>query len=1192
MMLATKLSNTLVNDFPSGRSRRPRAPWRPGAVGNQSVHAACSQLFQGRRLLYLSAVVCCFGGAITNSAMAEIAQFPLSLSRVPPPNIMFILDNSFSMAGGSLTGDDVKGEYTSDAYNADKMNQTCDNCSESGKKDQEAYYSSDWNQIYYNPSVRYTPAVTATGVAMGNIDPKKAPVDAYAASAKLNLESTCNVSSNKLPSYDPDDFLRNENCGYGNTATNKALYAFHYSWPNPDVQPTGSKKEDQLYLRKDIVPGTPSYKRAEERTDCIANADATCTYKEEIQNFANWFSYYRTRMLMTKTTLGIAFSGLDDRFRIGLSTINKNSDFFIPVGGFDAKQKALWYKKLYLTDPVSSTPLIAALNAVGAYYQGFGMPGMGPLLDPIQNQCQRNYAVLSTDGFWNATLANGRNLDQTLDFDLPAAIKLDPVSGTEWISGKLIPRPFYEGPTPTSDSLADTAMKYWATDIGYRKGAGGTAGKLTPNDTNPATWQHMATYTVGLGINGELAYQSDYQTATSGDYFAIKEGKKEWPVPKKNTRTTIDDMWHAAVNGRGSYLHANNPTDLKYAMQTVFRSIDGQDFGGGSGIAYNGAALSNDRLLYVPGFTPGNWLGHLKAYQVAQDNSTTTQKWDAAEQLPASQLRNIVTWNQREKKGIEFKWKNLNTEQQTYLKSSSILDYLRGSAALERAVDGSGANPYRHRKNKLGDIVNSSPLYVGKTDFGFSNTTFTFGTSYPEFLKRKSERNAMLYVGANDGMLHGFDAKTGIEQFAFIPNSVFPYLSSLTDPDYKHRYFVDGPLTEGDAYLSDVKEWKNILLGSTGAGSHSMFAIDITNPDSQGLNSKSILWERSDTDQNFNDLGNVLGTGAIARLGNGTWAAIFGNGYNSVGGKAVLYLNSIFNGDLIRTLDTNVGTPTAPNGLSSPGLLFNNERTLIAAYAGDLQGNLWKFDLRYSNSSQWKLVKMFTAKTAGGKPVPIVQQPVLTSHPKGGYIITFGTGKYYELADLNDKEKHTLYGIWDKPDESVVASPKERKDLQAQTLTSLQKNGVTIGRILTNNTIDWNSKHGWFIDMPLGGERFVGRLAMRENVLLSTTLTPDAGANACKAGGTSFTMAIDLITGGIAKNFHFVGADGKPIKDAKGNNASAIATGGTTSGGVSIPGVSNDCIAINQLDGTTTCVPYASTSEVIRRWRRIYDKKD
>ncbi|AIY43276.1 Type IV fimbrial biogenesis protein PilY1 [Collimonas arenae] len=1131
------------------------------------LRISVARVFSYGRLLKLAAHCVCLGmAAVSGVALAEIAQSPLFLPVPPPPNIMYMLDNSGSMVWGTVTGTDATVEF-----NAGKT--------------QLSYYSSAWNQIYYNPATTYTPGVKANGTSMGNASTTATIIDPYLnPGTKLtNIGAKCYYNKSfTLPFYNTN--FSSINCG-ASGANSVAQYAFYYNWIGRGT-PTGAIGEDtdKYYTRIDIVSGNV-YPRVASRTDC---AGATCTYAEEIQNFANWFSYYRTRILLTKTSLGTVFSGINDRFRVGFGTINDNASNFVPISTFNAAQKSAWYAKLYAIKPNGATPLIDALNQVGQYYMGKpmnGAPSSTP--DPIQLKCQANYTILATDGYWNGTVPSSIGNQDKLVPALPAPVSYDPVSGGALKAGDPFPAPFHEGSTGISNSLADAAMKYWITDIGVRGSNGGTAGKITATSTDPATWQHMTTHTIGLGANGNLIYQADYKTATSGHYAEIKQGKRSWGIPKENTDTAIDDLWHAAVNGHGSYFSAKNPKNLQDGLNSILAEI-GRASGSGGNASVPGGAVpgGKDAVAYVPSFDSGSWTGHLKAHPVdAKGKLDPTPKWDAATLLPDYEKRNIVTWNPTTKSAKKFVWENLTVgtdSQQAALVSANVLDYLKGSSAMEKAPDGSGAGVYRYRQNKLGDIVNSTPLYIKSNDFGYTALPASIpgGSTYNAFLTTKAARSGMLYVGANDGMLHGFDT-SGTEKFAFIPNSVYPNLKTLSDLNYGHHYFVDGPLAEGDAYVGGA--WKNILLGSTGAGAQSVFSIDVTKTD--GLAESSVLWEYNATASDA-DMGNVLGAPAVVLLANNKWAAIFGNGYNSANGHAVLYLVDIQTGALIKKIDTGVGSATAQNGLSAPALLFNASRQLIAAYAGDLQGNLWKFDLSNASDAQWNRSTLFTAKDQSSVPKvqPIVQAPVIAPHPLGGFMVLFGTGKYFETEDLADTNVQSLYGIWDKPGANAVTG---RSQLQVQTLTDVSsKTGELLGRTLSTNTVAWSSKRGWYIDYPsASGERTVGALRIIKDVIvLTTSLTPNT-ADPCAGGGSSQILGANFLSGAYTDKFHLIVADTPPNV-----NLSSAKVPGTVGTALPVPNpdvTQPGCINTIGSDGKPHCQEYLTTGVAVRRWRQL-----
>lgn len=1130
------------------------------------------------RLVKLSAYCACLGmAAVSGVAVAEIAQSPLFLPVPPPPNIMYMLDNSGSMVWGTVTGLDATAEYNS-------------------SKNLRSYYSSAWNQIYYDPTTLYTPGVNANGTTMGAASTGTTKIDPYLAPNNTvgNLSASCYFGST-LPLYNSSSFATNSNCQTTKDSSHPNLaarYAFYYNWVGSGT-PNGSTTQNTStnYTRVDILPGN-TYPRAATRTDC--GTGTTCTYAQEIQNFANWFSYYRTRILMTKTSLGTAFAGISDRFRVGFATINDNSGNtntnatnFVPLSTFSATQKAAWYAKLYAISPGGGTPLIAALDNVGQYYMGKGMYGASTVDDPVQLKCQANYTILSTDGFWNGSVPTTIGDQDGKVPTLPAPISNDPVSGTTLTPGSAFPTPFYEGTTANSNTLADTAMKYWVTDVGVRTGNGGTVGKITATPTDPATWQHMTTHTIGLGANGTLVYRADYKTATSGDYAAIKAGTKNWPTPIADDPTAIDDLWHTAVNGHGSYFSAKNPQLLQGGLNSILAEI-GRATGSGGSFSIPGGVVPGaaGAASYIPSFDSGVWTGHLKSYPVNTDGTLgPTATWDAATLLPTYDKRNIVTWNPTTNTAKVFAWANLTTgtnSQQTALVSTDVVSYLSGNGAMEQAADGSGSGIYRYRQNKLGDIVNSGPVYVQQSDFGYSvlPATIAGGSSYASFVTTKAARAGMIYVGANDGMLHAFDT-TGVEKFAFIPNSVYPNLKTLSDPNYGHHYFVDGPLAEGDAYTGTA--WKNILLGTTGAGAQSVFAIDVTTPGSLGAG--SVLWEYNNASTDA-DMGNVLGAPAVVLLANGKWAAIFGNGYNSSNGHAVLYMVDVQTGTLIKKIDTGVGSASATNGLSAPALLFNASRQVIGAYAGDLQGNLWKFDLsNATDPTQWTSSSLFVAKDSSTVPVvqPIVQTPVIAVHPLGGYLVMFGTGKYYETTDMANTNTQSIYGIWDKPAATAVTG---RSQLQVQTLTDVSSAaGVFIGRTLTSNTIAWGTKRGWYIDFPDSGERVVGGLQiLKDVILLTTSLTPNT-SDPCAGGGSSQVLGASFLTGAYSPKFHLF-VNGTPAN----TNLSSATIPGTVGTATPVPNpdvTQPGCINTVGSDGKIHCLQYQATGVAVRRWRQL-----
>lgn len=414
----------------------------------------------------------------------------------------------------------------------------------------------------------------------------------------------------------------------------------------------------------------------------------------------------------------------------------------------------------------------------------------------------------------------------------------------------------------------------------------------------------------------------------------------------------------------------------------------------------------------------------------------------------------------------------------------------------------------------------------------------------------------MVYVGANDGMLHGFDANVtddhaGKEILAYVPDAVYSQLRSLSDPGYNHVYSVDGSPRAGDAYFGG--EWHTVLLGSTGAGGKAVFALDVTDP--SNFVSTNVLWEISDTtspketDRTTDDtltrgfemnMGYTIPQPSIVRMQDDSWVAIVANGYGSANNLAVLYIIDIQTGHLLKAIDTMTGNSTTPNGLSTPiAVDSDNDKMVDAIYAGDLLGNLWKFDVDSDVKANWKV-----AYETSGAPAPLfvactdpincdtTRQPITgkpqvgnvgssqtTTGSPSGVMVYFGTGKYFEDIDndVSDAQTQTFYGIWDNN------SAVNKSDLQSQSIFAEATSGGFNLRASTDNPVNYPAQKGWYLDLlnPSAttsvGERVVSAPLLRNGRIIFETLIPipPSGTDICGAGsdGTSWLMELDAITG-------------------------------------------------------------------------------
>ena len=1114
----------------------------------------------------LSFAVAAISAFASNLAYADIAQSPLFLAMQPAPNIMFTIDNSGSMNSDFLP--DGRGFTTfTNAANTVLVG---------------AFRSKEINQIFYDPAIQYRPWQKEDGsffpdsVPNNAIDnPKKNP----GSFTNLTVPNTCRVTTVPCPLNQVSEFK---------------YLAFYYTYKgkitNADLNNFSN------YTRVNLDSSMVPFNRGVDRTDCKASGGTKCDFNDELKNFANWYSYYRTRIFTTIAGISQAFNSLNGKQRVGFGQINSsdvnidgvnNKTVLLGLRDFSGDNRKAFYTLLFKdVDPDGATPLRRAMDDVGQYFSRTDAKGPWAESPGVSRgtevACRQSYHILMTDGLWNGAAAATSGTANADSVDGP--VIPNPKKPTEPYQYKASASTYYN--SEFSNTLADVGMYYWNRDLQPN-----IENLVAPTNNDPAFWQHLVQYTVGLGVDGSLPFPSSDPGLMSG---ALK-----WSNPGGgNNINTVDDLWHAAVNSRGIYFSAKNPKLYRESLSSALTDINSKTAAASSvAVAFQQVEGANN-FAYQPSFESGGWAGHLKAFALDKNTGvlSTTPAFDVAEKLPGWNERNIVTINSDTKMPVEFRFDKISKTQQTALLSNTVLEYVRGNSAQEKRNNGllrdrSNVSPSSPLVNVLGDIVNSTPLFVQKLDQGFAALP-----GYSAFLNSKKDRPAMVYVGANDGMLHGFNALTGVESFAFVPKSVYPKLKALSEVNYEHFYFVDGQLVEGDAFNGTA--WKTLLAGSTGAGARSVFMLDVTTPATLGVN--SVLWENNaDADS---DMGFMLGKMEIVRLRGGQWAAIYGNGYDSVSKKAVLYVVDAFTGKKIPNVPDKIvlESSSGANGLSTPALLFNTKRELVTAYAGDLQGNMWKvsFDEKGAGKAAFGTTPLFTAKdkSTPGVGQPITQRPALAIHPLGGFFVLFGTGRYFDTPDITSKQLQTSYGIWDDQKTAVPIPATRNGNLQEQILTA-QAGGAS----LTSVVVDYRQKRGWFVDLGLSvGSRLVGDpFVTDETTVFLNGLTPSGSIASCDTGGSSQLFAFNFLSGGATDVFD---------TSTSPNRLSVVNTGPATntprvvrlSGKPPAPCTGPKCsteqkpavctrkLVINQLDGmiserTVPCL----TQPPLRTWRQL-----
>lgn len=903
------------------------------------------------------------------------------------------------------------------------------------------------------------------------------------------------------------------------------------------------------------------------------------------QNFANWYTYHRSREFAVKAGMSEVIANL--RVRAGMSTIHIHNEAGIEWGlnitdvdDFSDPTKAANKQKLLdelyeiiEVNPANfgGTPLRSTLENAGLYFhldnpstpegkkpEANFLPDLStsPLLSEAEGgACQSNHMILVTDGyqfeFNNATQhqsprINWGNVDKT-------SASGGGIYGDE-----------------VANTLADIAMYFYDADASPT-----LAGK-----------QNVHTHALSFGVYGNI------------DGFPQTEAEAQWPTDFDRMIGTsagqevfpdsLDDVVHAAFNGRGSFMTATDAESLRSEMEALMNYISSTSKGTATAISFDNQSMAASTTMYRTLYQMEDWSGKLNAYNFdAATNTVGSEKWEASARLDLineNNPRKVVTFNGA--KGVVFKSPvaiaapNINNGEMSAEQIADLLadrpitaaedEYLQDIIEYIR-MDGDGytTNPQFRIRSSLGDIVHSSPVYVGAPD-GFYPDDFE-SKKYSEFATAKKSRKHIVYVGANDGMLHAFDANTGDEVFAYIPKGVFSSqnragLHWLADPYYYHIPYVDETATAADVFVNNA--WRTYLLGGLGRGGKSVYVLDVTNPASktteQAVADDVVVTEFTDS-----YLGYTYGAPKVAKLEDGEWVAIFGNGYNNdTDGKAYLYIlyldgsgpggvNHLKVGPLGGSgvgsvVNNSCLDPSSDcNGLSAPTLVdLDANGKLDRVYAGDLHGNVWAFDFTKDSSgnkvtaalgnnvkpsvahqdSYNNGIPLFTA-CRGTKPMsgycspsdrqPITTKPSIAAHPSKGewadepnLLVFVGTGQYLAESDVTSTDKQSFYGIWDSGASDGGIRPTQ---LTTQTLRTKSNGTRTVSSsaevTYLKKSQDPSSvgNYGWKINLPSSGERVIENpVVINEVVLFATRITSN---DLCARGGTGFLIGVDISHG-------------------------------------------------------------------------------
>ena len=785
-------------------------------------------------------------------------------------------------------------------------------------------------------------------------------------------------------------------------------------------------------------------------------------------------------------------------------------------------------------------------------------------------------------------------------------------------------------------TLADMAFHYWSTDLQpsiqnklipeinhtgdetFRAGGRSvTLDEYWNPKNNPATWQHLTQYTIGYGSTASQwrvsqtnpRFNSSAAGFVSGMFgTGLSEaivGGKIWTDTTDDTINSNydyyrpEDLWHMAVNSRGEFFPVTGG-DLAPVFDKIFGAIAADtsqpvtSFTSASG-SVSRIGTSAYQASYIAAddekSSANRWYGYITSSSISTSGATTPNAaWglrgdgkgmttaDKLDALAPSEIPNrlILSFNDQTRTGISFEWLNtsspLSDNQKTFLKGNDAdaigrdrVNFIRGDRTKEADKRG---GTFRIRKSRQGDIVNSAIWYTGQPA-----SAYAFG-GYKAFASAQRQRSEMLYVGGNDGMLHGFAAKDGAEKIAYIPQGIIRNLPTLTRPDYGHQYYVDGSPFTGDLKISagnTAADWRTYLVGTLGAGGRGFFVLDVTQPGtndnatpSDFLKTKAanlVVMDKTafnadpsdpDWSEKWKDVGHIFGIPVVAennsqralqitRTNDGRWALILGNGYNSTNERPVLLIQYLDGTREIKTIPAvAVGHAEAnSNGLSTPQFLdVNGDGIPDFIYAGDLRGNMWKFDISSNDAAQWKVAfggsPLFTASYTTGagssSRQAITTPPVLRPNREvGGLMVAFGTGRNLTEGDRTDTSRQAIYSILDntryeiegsgdakgkvkvKASNPTPAVISGRSTLQSQSVddSSLRAGaGISAGRTfwkMNSTRVTYSclktdaactEKKGWYMDLPEAGERSLAAIDFYDggNLLEIISEVPASGS--------------------------------------------------------------------------------------------------
>lgn len=1154
-------------------------------------------IFRGRLGALFGGMVMALTAGLSSVSMAgtvDLSTKPPEASTSVAPNLVLTFDDSGSMnwhhapdkrpyteAGWNTGNDSSQTELSNRTYPSSAGPYLCAGQITPGVMDRSDPRSWSMNGVYFNPDNTYDPPLKADGTEMPNSSYKNAWNDGILQNRPAaGTSATTNLSNMS--------FCANNGLGW-----KKGPGYYRYKGPSLTLDASGQMSAT-----------------AKSRLYTASNWEwVSITSAADLQSFANWYSYYRTRTMAAVTAISRAYSPFDKSVRVAWQNINSNhlsnsSKIYKFVDGAATDNvRTRFYNWLFAMPATGGTPNRTAVQRVGTYFTNrTGATDSNPYWDRDVGKelvCRQNFHLQMTDGMWNGDNPTAPGNDTTSIAQLPDG---RPFSKSD-VESKIV----WNEANNSVSTMADFAFYYWAHDLQAGVSSGlfhqkANRRKVAPfiRDTStalfgvpllpgadaldnkeiywnpandPATWPHLVQYMIGFGASGTLANND-------ATYESLRKGDIAWPVPVVNTDDgkKIDDMWHAALNSRGEFFAASNPSELITAVRKIISSIVARSTTAVAG-SLSTSVLTPGALTYKAGYDTNDWTGTLTASKVdAAGVVSATPTWNARDQLDGrvSSDRVILTsTGVGSGHGASFNGaavvaaiNAVDSSFGTGTVGAARLAWLRGDKSRE-------GSSFRQRNHLLGAVMNAQVHYVARPTGGYRNV-WPSGSDeaaaeidndgqngYSQFLVDHAKRAPTIYVAANDGMLHAFDASAatdtypdtvdvvpqpGKERWAYVPYSAYGKLarwSSLTNFDFEPS--VDGTPVSRDVFFGD--KWHTILVAGLRYGGRGIYALDITKASASESNpSEKVLWEFNDTSSGGANLGYTFGRPNIGRLASGKWVVLVPGGYfpkGSLDTAAANKYSSLFvldaeTGALIRELKTpttvsGIAGTVVSYGLTTPVLGdYEGDQIDEVAFAGDLMGNVWRFDLTDPNSANWKSELFFRSSSPGDRPVTVM--PRLFADPiGGGLVVVFGTGKYLASVDNvidSTTKQQAVYGIRDygEAGQPVVVEGAAGTPLVAQQM--IEKD--TIRGLTTNSVPAVNGSgtkiRGWYFNLFVSnginqtnkGERVVvdATALIDTNRAVITTLIPQDN-DPCEPAPRGAVMFVDAATGGAAVGVDF-----------------------------------------------------------------------